>query len=354
MMAAHSGGRTGGRRVDGHLGRLLERLPLARAHRWRGYAAASALSLAALVARWALADAFPPGFPFLTFFPAVVVSAFLFGRGPGILAALMCGLLAWYFFIPPVGSLALDQGVAIALGFYFGVVAVDLLLIDWMQRGTAQLRLERERCEKLAQRSHLLFSELQHRVSNNLQMVGAVLALQQRSVADPAARQALTDAGAKLQTIGRIQRQLYDHSGDPQTLERMLPDLVDDLVTTAGKPGVTASVDVDAGIRLSPDCLIPVALVVAETIANAIEHGFADRESGHIEVRMGASDAGVTLTIADDGAGPPSGFSTAATSSLGLRISRTLADQLGGSFDLSPRACGRGAVATLCFPPMAR
>jgi K+-sensing histidine kinase KdpD len=194
----------------------LERLPLARAHRWQGYAAALALSLVALTARWGLGDAFPPGFPFLTFFPAVVLSGFLFGRGPGILSAVLCGLLAWYFFIPPAMSFALVPGAGLALGFYVGVVSVDLLLIDWMQRGTARLRLERERSQMLAERSQLLFSELQHRVSNNLQMVGAVLALQQRSVSDPAARQALADAGGKLQTIGRIQRQLYDHSGDPK------------------------------------------------------------------------------------------------------------------------------------------
>ncbi len=329
--------------MDGHTGRLLERLPLARAHRWQGYAAALALSLTGLGARWALGDAFPPGFPFLTFFPAVVLSGFLFGRGPGILSAVLCGLLAWYFFIPPVMSFGLPPGAGLALGFYVGVVTVDLLLIDWMQRGAARLRLERER-------SQLLFSELQHRVSNNLQMVGAVLALQQRSVSDPAARQALSDASTKLQTIGRIQRQLYDHSGDPQTLERMLPDLVQDVMATAGKPGVTAAVDVDAHIMLPPDALIPVALIVAETIANAVEHGFAGRDAGRIEVQMRASADTVTLTIADNGAGPPPGFTSAGATSLGLRISRTLAEQLDGSFDLSPRD-GGGAIATLSFRP---
>ncbi len=309
-----------------------------------------ALSLTGLVARWALGDAFPPGFPFLTFFPVVVLSGFLFGRGPGILAAIICGLLAWYFFIPPVMSLTLAPGAGLALGFYVGVVAVDLLLIDWMQRGTARLRAERERSQMLAERSQLLFSELQHRVSNNLQMVGAVLALQQRSVSDPAARQALSDASTKLQTIGRIQRQLYDHSGEPQTLERMLPDLVQDVLATAGKRGVTAAVDVDAQIMLPPDALIPVALIVAETIANAVEHGFAGRDTGRIAVQMRADSATVTLTIADDGAGPPSGFTSAGATSLGLRISRTLAEQLGGSFDLSPRD-GGGAIATLSFRP---
>ncbi len=55
----------------------------------------------------------------------------------------------------------------------------------------------------------MLFHELQHAYQTNLQMVGAMLSLQQSKVADPAARQSLADAGARVQTIGRIQRKLY-------------------------------------------------------------------------------------------------------------------------------------------------
>ncbi|MDR6853371.1 two-component sensor histidine kinase [Sphingomonas sp. BE123] len=335
--------------MDGRTGRLLERLPLAQGRPLLGCSLAVVLSAIALGVRWLLADAFPPGFPFLTFFPAVVLSGFLFGRGPGILSAVICGLLSWYLFIPPFGSFALTGGAGIALGFYVGVVAVDLLLIDWMQRGTAQLRRERERSETLAERSRLLFDELQHRVSNNLQMIGAVLSLQQRSVEDPAARQALSEAATKLQTIGRIQRQLYDPSGAFQTLDRMLPELVGDLVAASGKPGVVATVTVDNTIKLPADTIMPIALVVAETIANAVEHGFAGRDGGRITVQLETVAADGVLTIADDGAGPPDGFAVAQASSLGLRIARTLADQMRGKFTLE-RQDGGGACATLRFP----
>lgn len=337
--------------MEGGESRFLERLPLARAHRWQGYLAALALSLLGLATRWWLSDAFPPGFPFITFFPAVILAAFLFGRGPGIFAALLCGALAWQFLVTPGVAFALGQGGLLALGFYAVVVAVIILVIDSMQRASARLRRERERCEMLAQRSQLLFSELQHRVSNNLLMVGAVLSLQQRSIADRAARQALGDAAAKLQTIGRIQRQLYSHDGDPQALDRVLPDLTRDLISTAGKPGITLSIDMPPGIRLQSDAIIPVALIVAEAVSNAIEHGFADRESGKIALRVRDDGGWITLAIADDGAGPPDGFAVGSVTSLGLRIARTLAEQLGGGFDLAAQA-GGGAIATLRFPLM--
>ncbi|WP_162600079.1 DUF4118 domain-containing protein [Azospirillum sp. TSH58] len=61
----------------------------------------------ALVARLALDDRLPAGFPFLTFFPAVIVTTFLAGMWPGILTALLSGLASWYFFLGTSQSLDL-------------------------------------------------------------------------------------------------------------------------------------------------------------------------------------------------------------------------------------------------------
>ncbi len=56
---------------------------------------------AATLLRVAVDDSLPPGFPFLTFFPAVLIAA-VFGSLPvGIAAAVASGLIAWVFFIPP-------------------------------------------------------------------------------------------------------------------------------------------------------------------------------------------------------------------------------------------------------------
>lgn len=329
--------------------RLLERLPLVPEQPLWGYTAALVLSVLAWGARWGLDAVFPPGFPYLTFFPAVVLSSFLFGRGPGVFSAILCGLLAWYFFIPPFDSFSIARGTGVALAFYFGVVAVDILLIDWMQRANERLRQERLRSQKLAEHSQLLFSELQHRVSNNLQMVGAVLSLQRGRVSDPVARQALSDAATKLQTIGSIQRQLYDTSGAPLALDQFLPDLARDLIQSGGRPGIVWQVDAEPGVQLHADAAIPVALIMAEAIANAVEHGFATRPDGKVNVRVVRDGATLDLSVEDDGVGPPDGFDVATTTSLGLRIARTLAEQLGGQFSLTTATAG-GAISRLRMP----
>lgn len=329
--------------------RILEQLPLLGEHRALAYSVALALSAIAWWIRWTLDPAFPPGFPYLTFFPAVIISSFLFGRGPGTLSAIVCGLLAWYFFIPPANSFDFEPRTLVALGFYAGVVAVDIGLVDAMQRANQRSsRLAAEQ-RQLAERTELLFSELQHRVSNNIQMVGAMLSLQQRQVVDPIARMVLADASTKLQLIGRIQRQLYATTGEQVPLDIFLRDLMADLFAADTKPGIIHRIEAVPGLRLSPDAAIPLALIMTEGIANAMEHGFANREFGQLVVTLTRQDDVIALCVIDDGAGLPPGFDLQGSNSLGLKLVRSLAKQMGAelSVENGPSA---GTILRLTLP----
>lgn len=327
----------------------IERLPLAARRRWVGMVAAILLSLAALAVRQ-LADAtLPPGYPFLTFFPAVIIAAFLFGVLPGALTAVLCGLFAWYFFIPGGHSLRLSSGALLALGFFAFVAATDILLVAWMQRANGRLRQARERNRRLAETRELLFSELQHRVSNNLQVAAGLLVLQKRGVTDPHARAALDEAAERLARIGRISRQLYDAAGAARTMLSFLEPLCHDVIAASGRTGITLRVHGDKAVVVDPDAAVPVALIVAEALANAIEHGFEDRESGRVEVVLAREPAGrIDIEIRDDGRGLPPGFDAEASASLGLRIARAMAAQLRGRFDLV--AGDGGTIARLILP----
>jgi PAS domain S-box-containing protein len=128
--------------------------------------------------RVALDSALPPGFPFLTFFPAVVVTAFVFGVRLGTLSAVLCGLLAWYFFFPPARTFEL-AGNEVAIGLYLFVVATDLALIYGMQAANQQLRRERENSRDLASRTERMVEELQQQVAERRQ---AAVALRESEV----------------------------------------------------------------------------------------------------------------------------------------------------------------------------
>ena len=335
---------------------FLEKLPLLADQPVLRHALAVGVSIGACLLRSVLDPWFPPGFPFLTFFPAVIGMVFLLGRGPGMLAAVLCGLLAWYYFIPPFRSFTIGSGTALAMGFYLAVVVVDITLVEWMQQANHRLRRERERSHeladksaRLAERNELLFRELQHRVSNNIQMVGAMLTLHRRGVDHALAKKALDDAATRVGLIGRIQRQLYDIDGKNTDLAAFLQGLVNDLAESDGRVGIRYDIAVQPGITLHGDSLIPFALILAEAVANANEHGFADRTTGVIHIALSRAQDGVTLRVTDDGVGLPDGFVVAGATSLGLKIALALARQLNAQFEVHP-AAGGGTASVLTIP----
>jgi len=331
--------------ATGRTGRWLERLPVLRDRPALAVLAMLALCATALLLRFAADGGLPPGFPYVTFFPAVIVSSFLFGARIGSAAGVICGFLAWYFFIGDRNSFALAPGAVVALAFYVFVIGTDIVIIHWMQHANGQLARERELSRALAQTRELLFRELQHRVSNNLQVAAGLLAVQKRRVTDEAARAALDESSRRLALIGKISRQLYDAEGATRSMRDFLEPLCRDVVDASGRQNIRCSVSASDDALLAPDAAIPLALIVAEAVANAIEHGFADRDDGNIEVELVRDgEELLRVEVRDDGHGLPEGFDIEASDNLGLRIATMLAAQLNGSFDLIG---GRGATARL-------
>ncbi|NWK98102.1 histidine kinase [Sphingobium lactosutens] len=328
--------------------RFVERLPLVLDRPVYAYVLSLIFCAAALMLRFAADPLLPSGYPFVTFFPAVILSSFLFGVRPGIFSAILCGILSWYFFIPPPFGFVLNPAVAVAMLFYSAVVVVDILLIHFMQSANFAVAVERERSRTLADNRELLFRELQHRVSNNLQVAAAMLSLQRRHIDHDGARRALDDAAERLALIGRISRALYDPSGKGQNLREFLTELARDVLDASGRQDIRLSVVAPAGLTLDANTVIPLALVVAEAVSNAIEHGLPDR-AGRIEIALAEEGDGVRLRIADDGYGVAADVDASKAESLGLRIAHALAAQLGGSFVLEP-GDPRGAIARLDLP----
>jgi two-component sensor histidine kinase len=332
--------------TDRSADRLLERLPLAAGRPFLSYGIPIAISGVAFLIRYTVEGLLPAGFPFLTFFPAVIISAFLFGRGPGLLSAVLCGVLAATFL--PTEHGVLTRGNVLAMTFYSFIVLTDIALVHWMQRAFAQAAKARARSDAIAANRELLFRELQHRVSNSLQVVAALLTLQKRSIEDASARAALDEASRRLGLVGRIHRQLHDPTGELRRMEPFLRELCADVIDAAGRAEVALRIDADPGIALQPEAAVPLALIVAETIANALEHGLPDGRQGTIDVRLTRLDGQtICLEVEDDGQGLPPGFAAHETDSLGLRIAMTLARQLGGTFSLARHA---NTVARLVMP----
>ncbi len=293
------------------------------------WSVAVAAFLAALALRFALEDRVPYGIPYLTFFPAVILTAFLAGLRPSIAVGVASALAAYYFFLPPYWSFALEYDTALSLGLFVAVVAVDIAVIHVMYRALDDLQAEKVRSAELAEQRELLFRELQHRVSNNLGVVSALLNLQRANITDERAKRALTEASTRLALISKIHRRLHDPASAGLRLGPFMEELCHDVLEASGAKNIVCLVSA-ADTKLAAEKTVPFALIVAELISNALEHGFDEGDRGTIRVNLEAVGDDHVLTVSDDGKGLPQGFLLDEAAGMGLKIVQSLAMQLDG------------------------
>jgi two-component sensor histidine kinase len=94
----------------------------------------------------------------------------------------------------------------------------------------------------------------------------------------------------------------------------------------------------------------PLVMVVTELVANALEHGFAERSSGSVVIAARRTAAWLEVEVRDDGRGLPETFSLERAPGLGLQIVRTLVDsELLGTLSMRPGGEG-GTRAVLRVP----
>ncbi|MGG5888248.1 ATP-binding protein [Falsiroseomonas sp. HC035] len=132
----------------------------------RGHLLGIGLFSAALAGRFALGPILPPlGFPFLTFFPAVLLATYFGGMGPGLVTGALSTTAAWYFFIAPYGSFNLvTTPEIIALVFFVAVVLVDVVVVHLMNSAVNRVEDEKARSADLAEELQRLNTSLEERV----------------------------------------------------------------------------------------------------------------------------------------------------------------------------------------------
>jgi two-component sensor histidine kinase len=179
--------------------------------RWRGYGFAVAAVLLAFVARMGLEPLLHGGHPYLPFYPVVLVSAYVLGRGPAICAAVLAGGLAYWSFAEPAFGLAAGADVLTPLLFFAVTCGTGIYLITALTQALERLAADQGRLRAAADAHAGLFQELQARMGHHMSLVAGVLSLQARGEPDPEVLALLRKAGARSELIARAHREV---SGD--------------------------------------------------------------------------------------------------------------------------------------------
>ncbi len=203
---------------------------------------------------------------------------------------------------------------------------------------------------KRAEERTTLLREIHHRVKNNLQVVSSLLGLQSRSIPDEQTRRMFLESQNRIHTMALIHERLYQSDrlseiDSSEYIRQLAGHLFRSYGVSSSRVRLVTEID---DLPLTMDTAVSCGLIINELVSNALKHGFPGGRGGELRIKLRRSEDGdIQLVVSDNGIGLPENVNLWSARSLGLRLVRTLADQLGATVDV--RSTG-GVETTLTFP----
>jgi two-component sensor histidine kinase len=274
--------------------RVLQISKRLRQHPSLGYAMAFvAVGLATLI-QWLGQDQYGNA-PFLTIYPAVILTTLVGGLGAGFLSALLAGLSQWGLFIPTL------RWLAVASYTFDAIVCV--LLIVFIDRTLDLLLINIDQEKQAKQHQYLLATELHHRIQNLFTVIQAIIrfslpgdGLIQQSVI----KQRLMD---RLQSMSATNRVITNSMGDGVRLIDLIKSGIHGFETQfeiSGAPGLV----------LGPQMTQNFSLILHELLTNALKHGALSVPAGRVSLRLDWNSWVLTFMWQESGGpavSPPAG-----------------------------------------------
>jgi two-component sensor histidine kinase len=212
--------------------------------------------------------------------------------------------------------------------FYEG--GADTTILLGIEDVTERHMLERQKDELLEQKDTLL-DEIQHRISNSLQIIAGIILMRANAVSSEEARRLLRYTHDRVISIATIQQTLHaSRTVGPVEMVPYLTRLGDALAASmiGDVRPVTLKVVGTAG-SLSSREAESIGLITTELVMNALKHAFpSEKMNGRITVAYDADGTNWKLSVADNGIGKPDGVFAQAKTGLGTGIIKALAHNL--------------------------
>lgn len=276
------------------------------------------------------------GVPYLLFIPPVFLASVLFDHGSGFFATVLSAILATYFFIEPRYSMIIPVAQLPGLVIFVATCCGIAILSE-------ALRTALERAVDAERGKALLYSELNHRLKNNLAVIITLLRLQSRRLTEETARAPFEQAIERIRVLAAT----HDHLNRRHASLRM-QGYLDELSRHLGdahrglRP-IAIRVDAD-DVEVGPDLASALGLIANELITNALKHDFPGERAGNIAVTLRRKGAELVMEVSDDGVGARSD----ATDGLGSKLVMLLSQQYGGSSERL--AASTGCVTRVRLP----
>ena len=219
-----------------------------------------------------------------------------------------------------------------------------------VQARTADLEGANGRLRGALEERDVLLREIHHRVKNNMQVIASLLSIQSNSV-NPELRPYFHDNMQRIRAMARIHESLYASDNLSQVdFAAYLRSLCEDLKNSFGAGRRIEHEIVGPAMSFPIDTATPLGLLLSEVISNSLKHAFAGEASGTIRIEIDKGADGTQFVVHDDGAGMAPDVDLNTDRSMGLRLIRILAQQLGARYSYE-RPEGGGTLFRLTLPP---
>jgi len=211
-------------------------------------------------------------------------------------------------------------------------------------------RIETERLLRAAlEEKDVLFREIHHRVKNNLNTIVSLIHLQMDSIDDQPTKNHLLDLESRIQSFSLLHETLYRKDVyDSIDVADYLGAVSKQLLESSGRPAVRFGQNLES-TRMSVKKALYLGLVLVELVTNALKYGASPDGSTTIHIDLVHADGGTCiLRVIDHGRGIGKIQALDTVDSLGIRLIRMMANELGGSV-LFETPSGGGTSANFTF-----
>lgn len=244
------------------------------------------------------------------------------------------------------------SGVEIPVSLSCSVVRASdgkVLGMAWVAQDITDRKRAEQQIQGALEEKEVLFKEIHHRVKNNLQVISSLLNLHTREVTDPGAVRTLQESRNRIEAMALVHEMLYrTETPSRMHLGDYLQSLTEHLMESygGGAGGVRLESRLEP-IALSLEAAIPCGLIINELVTNSLKHAFPPGRGGEIRIELSRTDRErAVLRVRDTGVGFPKDLRFEEARTLGLRLVRTLVEQLGGNLVVEP---GPGAGLSIDF-----
>jgi two-component sensor histidine kinase len=207
-----------------------------------------------------------------------------------------------------IGTFALDWGAEpVIVDAWSNVIQDDggepVFRLVALAEAMRRVDSDETQLQAIIREKDTLLRELQHRVTNNLQMITALIRLESRTIPDDSTTARFDRLAGRIEALGLLYRSLSE-TADRATIDLgvYLSEIASAVMRAHAVEGIHLDLQIDTW-PVSVNVAMPAGLVVNELLTNALKHAFAGRKGGTISLHSLVDDTGCRVIIADDGVG---------------------------------------------------